>query len=80
MVPLLRLKNLNVVSDDNSGTLESCPQSIRSALLLSGREVSARQDAMTYLVRVRKLLVDGESQEQEVLDHIHMPNVVYIQT
>ena len=32
MVPLLRLKNLNVVSDDNSGTLESCPQSIRSAL------------------------------------------------
>jgi len=28
---------------------------------LSGREVSARQDAMTYLVRVRRLLVDGES-------------------
>jgi len=29
--------------------------------LLSRREVSARQDAMTYLVRVRELLVDGES-------------------
>ena len=29
--------------------------------LLSRREVSARQDAMTYLVRVRRLLVDGES-------------------
>ena len=28
--------------------------------LLSRREVSARQDAMTYLVRVRGLLVDGE--------------------
>ena len=52
----------------------------RAHNLLSGREVSARQDAMTYLVRVRKLLVDGESQEQEVLDHIHTPNVVYIQT
>jgi len=49
-------------------------------LLLSRREVSARQDAMTYLVRVRGLLVDGESRKQEVLDHIHTPNVVYIQT
>ena len=29
--------------------------------VLSRREVSARQDAMTYLVRVRGLLVDGES-------------------
>ena len=29
--------------------------------LLSRREVSARQDAMTYLVRVRGLLVDGGS-------------------
>ena len=29
--------------------------------LLSRREVSARQDAMTYLVGVRELLVDGES-------------------
>ena len=29
--------------------------------LLSRCEVSARQDAMTYLVRVRGLLVDGES-------------------
>ena len=29
--------------------------------MLSGREVSARQDAMTYLVRVRRLLVDGKS-------------------
>ena len=29
--------------------------------LLSRREVSARQDAMTYLVRVRGWLVDGES-------------------
>ena len=49
-------------------------------ILLSRREVSARQDTMTYLVRVRGLLVDGESKEQEVLDHIHTPNVVYIQT
>ena len=32
-----------------------------SFLLLSRREVSARQDAMTYLVRVRGLLMDGES-------------------
>ena len=30
--------------------------------------------------RVRELLMDGESREQEVLDHIHTPNVVYIQT
>ena len=29
--------------------------------LLSRHEVSARQDAMTYLVKVRGLLVDGES-------------------
>jgi len=29
--------------------------------VLSRREVGARQDAMTYLVRVRELLVDGES-------------------
>jgi len=33
----------------------------RAHNLLSRREVSARQDAMTYLVRVRGLLVDGES-------------------
>ena len=33
----------------------------RAHNLLSRREVSARQDAMTYLVRVRELLVDGES-------------------
>jgi len=33
----------------------------RAHNLLSRREVSARQDAMTYLVRVRKLLADGES-------------------
>jgi len=30
-------------------------------VVLSRHEVSARQDAMTYLVRVRGLLVDGES-------------------
>jgi len=30
-------------------------------MVLSRREVSAGQDAMTYLVRVRRLLVDGES-------------------
>jgi len=29
--------------------------------LLSRHEVSTRQDTMTYLVRVRGLLVDGES-------------------
>jgi len=29
---------------------------LRASLLLSRREVSARQDAMTYLVRVRGLL------------------------
>jgi len=34
---------------------------IRAHNLLSRCEVSARQDAMTYLVRVRGLLVDGES-------------------
>jgi len=33
----------------------------RAHNLLSRRKVSARQDAMTYLVRVRGLLVDGES-------------------
>jgi len=33
----------------------------RAHNLLSRREVSARQDAMTYLVWVRELLVDGES-------------------
>jgi len=52
--------------------------SVKFINLLSRREVSARQDAMTYLVRVRGLLVDGESRKQEVLDHIHTPNVVYI--
>jgi len=45
---------------------------------LSRHKVSARQDAMTYLVRVRGLLVDGESRKQEVLDHIHTPDAVYI--
>ena len=30
-------------------------------IVLSRREVSTRQDAMTYLVRVRGLLMDGES-------------------
>ena len=30
--------------------------------------------------RVRGCLMDGESRKQEVLDHIHTPNVVYIQT
>jgi len=35
--------------------------SILERCLLSRREVSARQDAMTYLVGVRELLVDGES-------------------
>jgi len=33
----------------------------RAHNLLSRCEVSARQDAMTYLVRVRELLVDSES-------------------
>jgi len=33
----------------------------RAHNLLSRREVSVRQDAMTYLVWVRELLVDGES-------------------
>ena len=52
----------------------------RAHNLLSRCEVSARQDAMTYLVGRESCLMDGESREQEVLDHIHTPNVVYIQT
>ena len=52
----------------------------RGAKVLSRCEVSARQDAMTYLVGWESCLMDGKSREQEVLDHIHTPNVVYIQT
>jgi len=39
----------------------STPWFMGCATVLSRREVSARQDAMTYLVRVRRLLADGES-------------------
>ena len=33
---------------------------------------------MTYLMVKGLLDLDGESREQEVLDHIHTPNEVYI--
>jgi len=55
-------KDRRMVTKVSSVLHQGCKELVTWAHnLLSRREVSARQDAMTYLVRVRGLLVDGES-------------------